>query len=238
MLVICPRSTICEDINCEPRPLVQGTKPHDIPKVTLIKGTIIHKNVPLLTGQCPTCSTLYSADHERVLQNSTPTSKEYTSVYLNSALYLKVGQLLWVDHIFSTAVLNGMYSFHASSSAYVEFWNSSFGNADRKNRYQITCWHVWQSFVQESVQTIAASIDPNNNLELHDKLNISEVPEQAFHYLGQGGQITQPLDILVQNVHTNIKKLQMLYHKMMNLRIQHLIPKRWTVILLQWQWWL
>ena len=46
---------------------------------------------------------------------------------------------------------------------------------------------VWQSFVQESVWTIASSIDPNNNLELDDKLNIGEVPGQAFHYLGQSG---------------------------------------------------
>ena len=137
---------------------------------------MIYKNVSLLTGQCPTCSTLYSADHEIVLKNSNTTSKEYTSVYLNLALYLKLGQSLWVDRIFSTAVLNGMYSFHASSSAYVEFWNNSFGNIDSKNKYQITCRQVWQSFVQEFVWTIAASINPDSNLELDDKLNINEVP--------------------------------------------------------------
>ena len=94
VLVICPRSTTCEDMNCEPQSLTQGTKPCDIPKVTLIKGTTIHKNVPSLTGQCPKCSTLYSADHERVLKNTNTTSKEYTCVYLNSALYLKIGQNL------------------------------------------------------------------------------------------------------------------------------------------------
>ena len=82
-----------------------------------------------------------------------------------------------------------MYSLHASSSAHVEFWNNSFGNTDSKNRFQITHQQVWQSFVQESIWTIAASIDPNNNLELDDKLNISEIPGQAFHHLGQGGQI-------------------------------------------------
>jgi CxC5 like cysteine cluster associated with KDZ transposases len=64
VLVICPRSTICEDMTCSARSLVQGTKLSNIPKVTLIKGTMIYKNVPLLTGQCPKCSTLYSADHE------------------------------------------------------------------------------------------------------------------------------------------------------------------------------
>ena len=90
-------------------------------KVTLIKGTMIYEDVPLLTGQCSACSTSYSADHEQVLQDSNTTDNGYTSVYLNSTLFLKVRQSLWVDHIFLTAVLNGMYSFHASSSAYVEF---------------------------------------------------------------------------------------------------------------------
>ena len=86
VLVICSRSTICEDMSCEPQSLTQATRPCDIPKVTLIKGTMIHEDVPLLTGQCSTCSTLYSADHERVLQDSNTTDNGYTSVYLNSAL--------------------------------------------------------------------------------------------------------------------------------------------------------
>ena len=73
-----------------------------------------------------------------MLQDSNTTDNGYASVYLNLALFLKVGQSLWVDHIFLTAVLNGMYSFHASSSAYVEFWNNSFGNTDSKNKFQIT----------------------------------------------------------------------------------------------------
>ncbi len=59
VLVICPRSVVCEDMNCGPRSLVQGTRSRDIPKVTLIKSTAIYKNVPVLTGQCPQCFTLY-----------------------------------------------------------------------------------------------------------------------------------------------------------------------------------
>ncbi len=187
VLVICPRSVVCEDLECSPRALVQKTKLRDIPKVTMIKGTTIYKKVPLLTGHCPKCQTLYSADHERVLKNAA--NKEYTSVYLNSALYLKVGQSLWVDRVFSTAVLNGMYSFHGSASAYGEFWNNSFGITDKENQYQITRQQVWQSFVQESVRTIASSIDPSNHLELDSKLKIKEVTEQAFNLLGQSGHI-------------------------------------------------
>jgi len=187
VLVICPRSVVCEDIDCKARSLVQKTKLRDIPKVTLIKGTTIYKNVPLLTGHCPKCHTLYTADHEKVLQNKV--DKKYTSVYLNSALYLKVGQSLWVDCVFSTAVLNGMYSFHGSASAYGEFWNNSFGTTDKSNEYLITRRQVWQSFVQESIRTIASSIDPSNNLELDAKLKIKEVTEQAFNLLGQNGRI-------------------------------------------------
>ena len=187
VFVICPRSVVCEDITCGSRSLVQGTKPQDIPKVTLIKSTAIYKNVPVLTGQCLKCLSLYSADHERVVQDAE--KKEFTSVYLNSALYLKVGQSLWVDRISSTAVLNAMYSFHASSSAYVEFWNNSFGTTDKENEYQITRRQVWQSFVQESIRTVASSINPNNNLELDSGLNINEVTAQAFNCLGQNGHI-------------------------------------------------
>jgi hypothetical protein len=184
VLVICPRSVICEDMDCSSRSLVQKTKIRDIPKVTLIKGTAIYKNVPLLTGECPKCLTLYSADHERVLKNTA--NKD---VYLNSALYLKVGQSLWVDRIFSAAVLNGMYSFHGSASAIGEFWNNSFGTTDKENEYQITRRQVWKSFIQESVRSIASSHNPNNNLELDHNLKTSEVTEQAFNILGQNGHI-------------------------------------------------
>jgi len=187
VLVICPRSVVCEDMTCSSQSPVQNTKLQDIPKVTLIKSTAIYKNVPVLTGRCPTCSTLYSADRERVVKNAA--RKEYTCVYLNSALYLKVGQSVWVDRIFSTAVLNGMYSFHGSSSAYGEFWNNSFGTIDKDNEYQITRRQVWQSFVQESVRTIASSINPKINLELDANLCIRDVTEQAFNYLGQNGRI-------------------------------------------------
>ena len=132
-------------------------------------------------------SQMYSADHEKVLQNAA--NNDYTCVYLNSALYVKIGQSLWVDRIFSTVVLNAMYSFHASASAYVEFWNNSFGTIDKENEYEITRRQVWQAFVQESVRNIASSIGSNNNLELDYGLDIEDVTEQAFNCLGQSGRI-------------------------------------------------
>src|ERR1700756_4462613 len=109
VLMICPTSVQCMTSTCNPRSLLQATKTRDVPKVTLIKNFTMYHNVPVLTGKCPSCLTLYHADHERAL---VPTEQNtWNRVYLNSAKYLKVGQSTWVDRFFSNAALNGMYSF-------------------------------------------------------------------------------------------------------------------------------
>ena len=133
--VICPISFTCETQSCHPRGLQQVTRIRDIPLVTLIKGTTIHHNVPVLTGKCPSCMTSYFADHEHF---STEAENDWQRTYLNSAKYLKVGQTVWVDRIFSNAVLNGMYSFHASAAAYMEFWNNSFGTVNAQCSVKVT----------------------------------------------------------------------------------------------------
>ena len=92
--------------------------------VTLIKGTKIHDHSYVLVEQCPNCNTRYHADHD--YEQMPGTSRNWSKTYINTATYLKVGQKIWVDRIFSNAVLNGMYSFHGSSAAYAEFWNDSF----------------------------------------------------------------------------------------------------------------
>ena len=71
----------------------------------------------------------YYADHEGIHQASGRTNR----IYLNSAKYIKVGQHTWVDHIFSNAVVNGMYSFHGSATAYTEYWNNTFGQVNLEN---------------------------------------------------------------------------------------------------------
>jgi len=91
--------------------------------VTLIKGTTIHKQVYVLNGKCSHCDASYYADYEGLNQ----TSGQRNKLYLNSAKYIKIGQTRWVDRSFSTAVVNGMYSFHASAAAYTEYWNNTFG---------------------------------------------------------------------------------------------------------------
>ena len=181
--VICPLSMTCETATCNPRSLLQNTRLRDIPRVTLIKGSEIYENIQVLTGYCPSCQTTYHADHERVLQED----NRHTRVYLNSAKYLKVGQSLWVDRVFSNAVVNGMYSFHASASAFTEFWNNSSWKFHSGNAKRITRRQVWQSFVQESIRSVAAV--SNINIELHDGLKIDEVTKEAFNVLGENGII-------------------------------------------------
>ena len=182
--VICPISSTCETESCDPRGLQQATRARDIPLVTLIKGTTIHHNVPVLTGKCPSCNTSYFADHERF---SSGAENDWQRTYLNSAKYLKVGQTVWVDRIFSNAILNGMYSFHASAAAYMEFWNNSYGTVNEQCSVKVTRRQIWQAFVQESIRTIGAT--SGINLELKDGLPINDVTTEAFSLLGEAGMI-------------------------------------------------
>jgi hypothetical protein len=39
----------CEDMQCDPKALLQSTRYCDVPKVTLIKGTSVYKNVAVLS---------------------------------------------------------------------------------------------------------------------------------------------------------------------------------------------
>ena len=184
-LVICPPVMECETSTCNPRSLLQNTDNRDIPEVTLIKGTKIYDKVLLLSGRCPKCQTKYYADHESVLQPGGQNS--WRRYYLNSAKYLKIGQQLWVDRVFSGAVLNGHYSFHASSSALAEFWTDSFWTTQETHCRKLTRRQMWQAFIQESIQKVAAS--SNHGLELPEGLPIAQLTKQAFAVLGDEGVI-------------------------------------------------
>ncbi|KAF8869978.1 hypothetical protein BD779DRAFT_1479291 [Infundibulicybe gibba] len=87
---------------------------------------------------------------------------------------------------FSNAVISGMYSFHASASAYTEYWNNSFGSMD-SSKVWVTRRQIWQAFVQESIRSIASM--SKINLELKDQLPIKEVTVGAFSILGEKGRI-------------------------------------------------
>ena len=85
--IICPASFAYETITCNPQSLLQDTRSRDIPLVTLIKGTTVYQNVPMLTEKCPFCKTSYTADHEWYKNHDS----QWHKFYLNSARFLKVG---------------------------------------------------------------------------------------------------------------------------------------------------
>jgi len=184
--LICPLSLECEDIECDPHGLHQNTRERDIPKVTLIKGSTIYKDVAVLSGKCPKCQTVYYADHES-LNKGTDNAQR---VHLNSAKYLKLGQSTWVDRVFSTAVVNAMYSFHGSAAAYTEFWNNTYANLNSESSCLVTRRIIWQAFVQESIRVISAA--SNQHLVLKENLSIKEVTQEAFECLGRNGLIINP----------------------------------------------
>jgi hypothetical protein len=88
-----------------------------------------------------------------------------------------------VDRLFSSAAVNAMYNFHASATAYAEFWNNSFGTKSTV----VSQAQIWQAFVQESVRTVAA--ESESDMEPNDALNIKEVTKEAFRILGENGII-------------------------------------------------
>jgi hypothetical protein len=98
------------------------------------------------------------------------------------SFYLKVGQKVWVNCTFSKAVLNEMYNFHVSTSAFMEFWNMFFASSQILSHH-----HIWQAFVQESICQLAKSSEME--LELPDNLPIDEVTQQAYAILGENGVI-------------------------------------------------
>lgn len=110
--MICPISMECQTAFYNGQSLFLTTRDHDVSRVTLIKGSTLHEKVHVLTGECRTCHTKYFSDHETSGHNAQGQSIRF---YLNNAKYIKVGQNVWVDHIFSGGVMNGMYHFHASA---------------------------------------------------------------------------------------------------------------------------
>ena len=159
--VICPDAVVCQTITCSPRSLLMTTKPSQIPYVTLIKDFKVYESVPLLAGSCDTCRTIYYADHER---SPSAMIGQSDRVYLNSAKYIKIGSSTWVDCSFTSAVLSGVYHFHASAAAYTEFWNSAFCVQPNSDVGKLTRQQIWQAFVQESIRMTGSLSDINLTL--------------------------------------------------------------------------
>jgi len=186
--VIAPASMQCQTQSCKGRSLHMNTRDRDISSATLIKGTKIYEEVHVLSGRCPRCKTIYYADHETsapIDENSGDDNG--TKVYLNNAKYLKVGQSVWVDRVFSGGVINGIYHSHASSSAFAEFWNNTFWSSQTTQSRKISRRQVWHTFVQESMRMVAKS--SGVTLEMENGIPIQEVTKQAFVQLGNNGVI-------------------------------------------------
>ena len=180
VFMICPNVAVCQTVACNKCALYQWTRSRDIPHVRLIKDFNVFSNVPVLSGYCKKCKTISYADHERSPSNA----DSFERVYLNSAKYIKVGQNLWVDRPFTTAVLSGMYNFHGSASAYAEFWNDGFG---KSMEHRVSRRQVWNAFIQESLRYVASA--SNIDLTMQDGLSIDLVTQEAFEVLGEKGII-------------------------------------------------
>jgi hypothetical protein len=186
--VIAPASMQCQTQTCNGRSFLIHTRDRDIPKVTLIKGSKIYEEVHVLSGRCPQCKTIYYADHETsALIDKNNDDDSGTKVYLNNAKYLKVGQSVWVDRVFSGGVINGIYHFHASSSAFAEFWNDTFWSSQKTQSKKISRRQIWHTFVQESMRMVAKS--SGVTLEIENDIPITQVTKQAFIQLGDNGVI-------------------------------------------------
>ncbi|KIM74585.1 hypothetical protein PILCRDRAFT_79958, partial [Piloderma croceum F 1598] len=186
--VICPTSMQCQTQLCKERSLHMNTRNCDTPKATLIKGSTIYEDVHVLSGKCPLCKTIYYADHESSGKNDDEDGGGSVKFYLNNAKYLKVGQSVWVDRVFSKGVINGMYHFHASASVFAEFWNDTFWSSQKTQSRKISQRQIWHTFVQESIRTVAK---PSGvTVEMPNGISIEEVTKQAFIQLGDNGVIS------------------------------------------------
>ena len=140
-----------------------------------------------MSGKCPWCKTIYYADYESSGQIDDGGVDSTTKFYLNNVKYFKVGQNLWVDCVFSGGVMNGIYHFHASASAFAEFWNDTFWSSQKTQSRKISRRQIWHTFIQESMRTVAKS--SGVTLEMQNGIPIAEVTKQAFIQLGANGVI-------------------------------------------------
>ena len=91
-----------------------------------------------------------------------------------------------MDRSFSAAVVNGTYSFHASSSAFAEFWNDTFWTQETGCK-KLSRHQTWHAYVQESIRQVAQA--SQYTLKLADGLPIDDVTRHAFNILGENGVI-------------------------------------------------
>ena len=179
--LVCPQAYQCVTESCQRYSLAQNTLFAQVPQVTLLKNGTVHQYAFVLSGKCSTCSTSYYADHDRAWN---ATENQWEESHLNSAVYIKLGQSLWADRMFTQSVLGATYNFHASPSAFAEFWSSSIGS-----HYSVTVSrrHIWQAYVGETIRMIAQ--DHEYDLTVGEGLSIDLLVAAAYRTLGSNGVI-------------------------------------------------
>jgi hypothetical protein len=155
------------------------------------------------------CKTIYYADHESSGQNDEGGGGGGGGIefYLNNAKYLKVWWSVWIDCVFFGGVINAMYQFHTSTSAFVEFWNDTFWSSQTTQSRKISRRQIWHTFIQGSVRTVAKS--SGVTLEMDNGMSIEHATKEAFVQLGEDGVVSATKATLVLNALMRTKKLLM-----------------------------
>ncbi|KAF6757122.1 hypothetical protein DFP72DRAFT_846036 [Ephemerocybe angulata] len=117
--------------------------------------------------------------HRKPISYKNEETDEYDRRHLNGARYLKIGRELWADRTFSNSILCATYSFHSSTSAFMDFWNESVG---RGAGVKISHCQVWHAYILESLRMIAG--DQGVDLVLPDHYNIDQIMAAAYDHLG------------------------------------------------------
>ena len=175
---------------------------HDLATTTHIKSSEIFKDVVVLSGKCSNCKTHYFSDHENYPQ----IGGSRKQVYLNIAKYLKLGKSLYVDRLFSNAVVNGTYSFHALVAAYAEFWTNNYG---KQGSLKIERHQIWQAFIHETVCNITQA--SGIMFETNDNPSIDDLTHDAFAILGDSGAMRLADKHTCSSVLNNTRQLQIFY---------------------------
>ncbi|KAH6885560.1 hypothetical protein BKA70DRAFT_1123965, partial [Coprinopsis sp. MPI-PUGE-AT-0042] len=175
----------CQKQTCAPHSLYpyQGFQDISSP-VTLIKGTKQYGHAYVLGASCASCATSYMADHH--YQTTTANRQEWTLE--NNACYIKLGQKLWADRTFTGAVSNAFHSLRSSAQAFSSFFTDSYvSNSSSPPPPSVTCFHIWQAHLGESIRMIAA--DSGLDLTVPFNVGTDQLVQHVFNLLGNKGKV-------------------------------------------------
>jgi hypothetical protein len=148
LLFLTPPHIGCRTAACKKHPLQVNPQFDQTPIVTVIQGTNLLEGAVLLSGRCSKCESIGYPDRATIA-NASGTGK--LRMYHHSATYLKIGQNLWADRTFCSAVLQATYYF-ASTTSFTDFFCASFSPERRLKRR-----NTYAAFVLESQLQVTAA---------------------------------------------------------------------------------